>query len=160
MKHIPRLYRRPVRRLSVAGLALLALTSAASADAPAPTERILGRWITESRNLEVEIAPCGVALCGTVTRVLANRSMQNLEVEVKSFDGRPALGMTILSEFTSAGGGEWNGKIYNRENGKTYKCVIVPLGPTQLSVRGYVLLPLFGKTQIWNRVVENAEANR
>ena len=36
-----------------------------------------GRWITASGNLEIEIAPCGQALCGTVVRVLANNSMSS-----------------------------------------------------------------------------------
>ena len=36
----------------------------------------LGRWLTDNGNLEIEIAPCGAALYGTVTKVLAIRSMR------------------------------------------------------------------------------------
>ena len=122
----------------------------------------LGRWVTESGNLEVEIAPCGPALCGTVVRVLANRSMSKPEAEfagLTSADGRPVLGMKILSGFASAGGGEWKGEIYNRENGKTYSCILSLAAPDELKVHSYIGLPLIGKTQIWRRAAEPAEKN-
>lgn len=114
---------------------------------PAP----LGRWITESGNLEVEVAPCGDTLCGKVVRVIANRSMSRDGEEMKPADPRPALGMTLLSELKPSGDGEYKGSIYNRENAKTYSVRLTPAEPAQLLVRGYVGLPLFGKTQVWRR---------
>jgi uncharacterized protein (DUF2147 family) len=121
--------------------------SAASGDAG----HLLGRWVTDNGNLEVEIAPCGVAVCGTVTRVLGNRSMSG-GGEMVAADTRSPLGMIILKDFTSSGEGEWSGEIYNRENAKTYSCKISLGGPDQLVVRPYVGLPMFGKTLIWKRV--------
>ena len=82
--------------IAVTALLTLGLAQAVSAQeaaaappaavAPAPgtahPKAPLGRWITESGNLEVNIAPCnpagGNALCGKVVRVLANRSMSCL----------------------------------------------------------------------------------
>src|SRR5215475_8575036 len=81
-----------------------------------------GRWITESGNLEVQIAPCNQALCGTVVRVLANNSMSAPGTEMKPVDARSPMGMKILSDFTPSGDQQWTGQIYNRENGKTYRC--------------------------------------
>jgi uncharacterized protein (DUF2147 family) len=112
--------------------------------------------VTESGNLEVEIAPCGPALCGTVVRVLATRSMSKPEAEIMSADGRPVLGMRILTGFASAGGGEWKGEIYNRENGKTYSCILSLAAADELKVHSYIGLPLIGKTQIWRRAAEPA----
>lgn len=111
----------------------------------------LGQWITQSGNLQVEIKPCGEALCGTVVRVLANNSMSKPGEVMEAADARPALGMKILSSFVAAGEGEWKGQIYNRENGKTYDCRISPISGHELKVRAYRFLPLFGKTQIWTR---------
>ena len=113
-----------------------------------------GRWITASGNLEVEIAPCGEALCGSVTKVLANRSMSRDSEDMKPVDTRPALGMKILTDFKpdDMEGNQavsWKGEIYNRENGKTYSCQMSMGSGGQLIVRPYVVLPLFGKTQIW-----------
>jgi uncharacterized protein (DUF2147 family) len=130
--------------------AALALTAAACSAADAPQETT-GRWITASGNLEVEIAPCGSSLCGTVVRVIANRSMAAPGAEMKPADARPALGMKILYDFVTTGGPEWKGHIYNRENGEAYDCIMLRIGPDELRIRPYRVIPLFGQTQIWRR---------
>lgn len=138
-------------RLAAVGAAL-ALIGATAWSQEAPQ----GRWITASGNLEVEIAPCGKALCGTVTQVLGNRSMSRDGEEMKAVDTRPALGMKILQNLvpeTVEGQRttRWEGEIYNRENGKTYACLMSLNPDGSLLVRPYVGLPLFGKTQTWHR---------
>lgn len=131
-----------------ATLAMLALAATASgADLPAQT----GRWITESGNLEVDISPCGDALCGTVVRVLANRSMSPAGGEMQPAGTRSPLGMRVLTDFRPAEGTEWRGRIYNREDGNTYDCLMELLDRDHLKIRGYKGLPLFGKTQVWRR---------
>lgn len=140
-------------------VALSAIPHPAPAAAPAvehseAAPREVGRWVTGSGNLEVEIAPCGQALCGTVVKVLSNRSMSNPNVDMVPADSRPALGMQILSGFIPASEGERKGDIYNRENGKTYRCLMSLESPDQLRIRPYVGISWFGKTQIWNRVQE------
>jgi uncharacterized protein (DUF2147 family) len=138
-----------IRFLVASAAALLAAgTIAQSAAPPAPQE---GHWITETGNLEVQVAPCGAALCGTVTRVLANRSMAAPGTAMQAADPRPALGLVILSDFAASGDGAWQGRIYNRENGKHYSAVMTMAGADQLVLRAYVGLPLFGKTQVWRR---------
>ncbi len=139
--------------LLVGAGALLAATVFAQTTAPASQQ---GRWLTESGNFEVHIAPCGAALCGKVVRVLANRSMSAPGTEMAAADSRPALGMTLLSGFVRSGEGELKGEIYNRENGKTYAALMSMPAPDQLAIRAYVGLPLFGKTQVWRRVDEPA----
>lgn len=117
---------------------------------PSPAQA--GRWVTESGNLEVDIAPCGEAWCGTVTRVLANRSMSAPGQTMDAADKRPALGMKILTDLRLADEGALFGEIYNRENAKTYSVRLTMDGPQQMLVRPYIGLPLFGKTQLWHRV--------
>ncbi len=119
-----------------------------------------GRWLTESGNLEVNIASCGKALCGTVVKVLGNRSMSNPNATMQAADSRPALGMQILSDFVASGDGEWSGRIYNRENAKSYDCNMQLIAPDQLKIRAYKFLPIFGKTQIWKRVPAGAQVER
>ena len=125
-----------------------------------------GRWVTANGNLEVEVAPCGAALCGTVTKVLGNRSMAPGGGDMQAADGRPALGMTLLKDFAPVDASdsarpstEWAGQIYNRENGKTYRCNMSVStegnAAGELVLRAYVGLPLFGKTQRWVRVASN-----
>ena len=136
------------------GLVAAAAFTSASAQA---SESPLGRWLTASGNLEVDIAPCGAALCGVVTRVLGNRSMSREGQEMQAVDTRPALGMKILRDFVpESSEGErttrWEGEIHNRENGKTYACLMSLGADGGLVLRPYVGLPLLGKTQVWMRV--------
>ena len=114
-----------------------------------------GRWITASGNLEVEIAPCGQALCGTAVRVLANNSMSAPGKSMAS--NVPGLGLKILRDFTSTGDGVWTGYIYDRENGKTYRCRMRELSPDELEIHPYIGIPLFGQTQIWHRAPDSTE---
>jgi uncharacterized protein (DUF2147 family) len=123
-----------------------------------PAEGQIGRWVTASGNLEVEIAPCEHAICGTVVKVLANQSMSQPEAAMPPADPQAALGMKILTGFVPSGSAEWSGEIYNRENGKTYSCVMTLTGQDELKVRPYVVLPLFGKTQVWHRVAAAASS--
>lgn len=146
-------------------------TAGQSASAPAPHPQApLGCWITESGNLEVDVAPCAAdakttatstsanaggspTLCGKVVRVLANRSMSAPGTDMAAADARPALGMTLLSTLRDTGSrsGAYQGEIYHRENAKTYRATLTPAEPDQLLVRAYVGIPLFGKTQVWRR---------
>ncbi len=113
-----------------------------------------GTWLTQSGNLEVEIAPCADAFCGTVVKVLTERAMSGPGVVLK--DTRPALGMKLLTDFKSSDGKEWKGRIYNRENGETYDCILSMAITGELKVHGYKGLRIFGKTQTWTKVADRA----
>lgn len=151
-----------VSRMAAAAFALwIAAPSAAQVQARDSkrevAKQVLGVWRTESGNLDVEIAPCGgTMLCGTVVKVLANRSMA--EPGQQSADTKPVIGLKIMYDFTRAGPDELQGKIYNRENGKTYDCLLSLQSPNELIVRSYVGLPLIGKTQIWRRTAASGSA--
>jgi uncharacterized protein (DUF2147 family) len=143
--------------MRVAVLLIALLVGAARADA-APR----GLWLTASGNLEVRVASCGAALCGKVARVVGNQSMSQ-PGEAMPADAQPAReGMDILLDFLPSAGEtapdgrrvttEWRGRIFNRENGKTYSCLMSVGKGGELQLRGYVGLPMFGRTQVWQRV--------
>jgi uncharacterized protein (DUF2147 family) len=141
---------------------LLAATLATLHASAQPAADPQGRWLTASGNLEVEIAPCGDALCGTVTKVIANHSMSRPGEAMQAADARPALGMRLLADFVptertprpdgSVAVTEWRGHLYNRENAKTYDCLMSMDEHGGLVLRGYIGLPVFGKTQVWQRL--------
>jgi uncharacterized protein (DUF2147 family) len=118
-----------------------------------PVYALSGRWITQSGNLEIEIAPCGDALCGTAVKVLANHSMSQPGVEMAN-TGVPAQGLTVLRDFVPDGDNRWDGHIFDRENGKTYRCRMRLLDSGALEIHPYIGLPLFGKSQIWPRALD------
>ncbi|MES2948416.1 MAG: DUF2147 domain-containing protein [Pseudomonadota bacterium] len=156
-----------LRHLAALCLTMVALQ--ANAQNASATADPRGRWLTANGNLEVEVTPCGVALCGTVTQVHGNRSMGRDGATMQPVDTRPALGMTLIKDFvpveTDKDGKptQWSGDIYNRENGKTYRCKMsintTTNGSSELVLHAYVGIPLFGKTQRWQRVAASAPAN-
>jgi uncharacterized protein (DUF2147 family) len=145
--------------ISSAVLAALALCLGTAAQAADPR----GRYLTASGNLEVQVADCGAALCGTVTRVIANHSMSRPGEAMPAAGARDPMGLALLTGFVptehapaAAGGApqpvQWRGEIYNRENGKTYSCLLSQDARGDLVVRPYVGLPLLGRTQVWQRL--------
>ncbi len=135
-----------VRRRTVELLFLLAAVCVAGPSSAAASEP-LGRWLAASGNVEVTVRPCGPALCGVVSRVFANNSMEHPGPATSP----PAkVGLQLLTGFRRDGDG-WTGRIFDRENGNTYDCHMTLLGANQLVMRAYVLLPIFGKTQVWRR---------
>jgi uncharacterized protein (DUF2147 family) len=150
-----------MKRLAwIFALALSLGPAASLADNATAAQGPLGRWLTASGNLEVEVAPCGDALCGTVVRVLANRSMSRAGEEMKPADPRDPMGMRILTDFVPSEYGDvgperapiaWKGHIYNREDAKTYSCIMRIGEGGELLLRGYVGLPWFGRTSAWTR---------
>ncbi len=121
--------------------------------ATSPAYALSGRWITQSGNLEIEIAPCGDALCGTAVKVLANNSMSDPGSQMTN-GAVPALGLKVLRDFVPDGDNRWSGHIYDRENGKTYRCRLALRDSGDLEVRPYVGFPLFGHTQVWRRAFD------
>ena len=132
---------------------LAALSIAATAHAADPR----GRYLTASGNFEVELAPCGAALCGNVSKVIANHSMSRPGETMQAADARDPMGLQLLVNFVAEGDAasepkQWRGEIHNRENGKTYACLMSLDERGDLVLRAYVGLPLFGKTQVWQRL--------
>lgn len=127
-------------------LALLAMPAAGQAATP-----ITGRWLTEGGKAVVAIAPCGTHLCGRVERVLkappgaTGRDSNNPDPALRT---RPMVGVPILSSFADAGG-DWRGRIYNPEDGKSYKSIVTREADGSLKVKGCI--SVFCKTQRWRR---------
>jgi uncharacterized protein (DUF2147 family) len=142
-----------VRRMRLTALVILLIVSGGCGAVPDAAPAPNGVWLTESGNFEIEIAPCGAALCGKVSKVLANHAMAGSGMSSPSNNTGAMLGRNILTDLRPTGNGSFRGSIFNRENGKTYDCEIRALSADRLKVRAYKLLPLFGKTQIWTRAV-------
>ena len=66
--------------------------------------------------------------------------------------GRAILGLTIVSAMRRDGAAFGGGHILDPENGRRYRATMT-LAPDgrQLIVRGYIGLPLLGRSQVWLR---------
>lgn len=69
-----------------------------------------------------------------------------------SLRNQPLIGLTMLRNF-KFDDDEWSGgQIYNPSDGKEYKAYMKLMDQNTLSVRGYIGISLFGKTDTWTRV--------
>jgi uncharacterized protein (DUF2147 family)/surface polysaccharide O-acyltransferase-like enzyme len=156
------LRRRLALGLTGAGSALVAVVLAGftppSEAAPERVASPFGRWYAEGGAAQVEITQCGGALCGRVASLRAPfdehgcelRDVHNPEPQRRS---RPVLGLEILRAEPSAHDPrEWSGSIYDPGSGRTYSCNLRVDGDERIELRGYVGVPLIGRTSSWFRV--------
>src|SRR5450432_1804576 len=66
---------------------------------------------------------------------------------------RPIIGMQFMHDFIcNPGKNVWeDGRVYDPECGKTYKCKMTLTSSNQLEVRGYFGISLLGRTETWTR---------
>ena len=66
---------------------------------------------------------------------------------------RLLTGLELFRGFSYDGDGRWTGgTIYDPNSGKTYRCIITWLDKDTLKVRGYIGVPMLGRTETWSRV--------
>jgi len=112
---------------------LITLTAIAGFAGAAAADPLEGSWRTPADDNGnsgiVEVAPCGAALCGTLTQAFdsSGASIQT-----------PNIGRQIISDTTASGGGEYRGQVYSPDRDKTYNSRL-QLNGNQLSVSGCVL---------------------
>lgn len=136
-------------------LTLLLQPAVAETSEPEPS----GLWWAEGGAAQVEIAPCGDALCG---RVVWLRSpfdeygcvLRDVENPKRKQRARPVLGIDLLRNVRASPErlGEWSGEIYDPTSGRTYDAVLEMGGTDRLRVRGYLGIRLLGRTTTWLRV--------
>lgn len=160
--------RRPAVALTLlAAATLLAIAITALAAAGSGADAVLGTWLTEpgeqGGRAHVEISRRGDRFVGTIVSLeepdfpadheRAGQPKVDLENPDASKRERPIVGLRILSGFTYDGDGKWSGgTIYDPANGKTYKARMTLEDADTLDVRGYVGVPLFGRTTTWKRI--------
>lgn len=65
---------------------------------------------------------------------------------------KPVLGMIFMSGLRKAGDHYAGGEIIDPDDGKVYRSKLTVIdGGRKLNVRGYIGVPMFGRSQIWLR---------
>lgn len=146
-----------MRGILVHGLALsLALVSFGPAARAQPTP--VGFWNTISDRdgkpeAVVEIRQSNGELSGVVRDLLVAADPADSICGKCSGarKGQRIVGMEILSGM-HPDGDQWTGEILDPENGKTYHATMKLADDGQkLIIRGYIGIPLFGRSQTWVR---------
>lgn len=117
----------------------------------ARTTGILGDW-TEPTGSVLRVGRCGADVCMWIVsiskRAPATTDIHNPNPALRS---RSLCGLEIGSGFLMQGPGRaTGGTLYDPKTGKTYRGMITSDGAT-LALRGYIGIPLFGRSQTWKR---------
>jgi uncharacterized protein (DUF2147 family) len=110
--------------------------------------------VTPGAAAVVEIVPCSGApgLCGTVRWLwdgVDDKGRQRLDTQNAdaSQRTRPLVGLSILSGLARTANGGWEGRIYNPEDGQTYRATLRRPTADTLTIEGCVLF--ICQKQVW-----------
>jgi uncharacterized protein (DUF2147 family) len=125
---------------------------------------ILGVWNNEEKDAKIEIFKCSGKYCGKI--VFAKEpnypagSKEGVPGTPRLDHNNPdaakrstlILGLLIVKDFIFDGEEAWKGgTVYDPKNGKTYRGKITLVSPDKLNLRGFVGIPLFGRTTTWTK---------
>jgi len=141
------------------GLLILgtALLSAAVAQAQ-PQPGVTGAWLVQDKKAIIEIYPCDPNMCGRIVWMAEPlRPDGSIKRDEHNSDpaqhARPICGLPLMFGFKPAGPNEYEeGRIYDPSDGSTWHAEMRLDSANALRLRGYVLMPLLGKSQTWTRV--------
>ena len=145
---------RPRASDAALGLTIVSLALASSGWAATP----VGLWYAEGGAARVAIEPCGETLCGRVVWLRSPLDEDGCELRDRR-NPEPALrdrlivGLEVLRGLSPRSDGTWSdGRIYDPGSGNTYTCVARLESENRLRLRGYLGIPLIGRTTTWIRV--------
>jgi uncharacterized protein (DUF2147 family) len=148
-----------MKTLFIIAAILLAATAAYATDG----QDVIGSWQAAGNSSQLEIYPCGDKLCGKVAWLKHPNFMDakdgpigTTKIDLKNPDpalrNRPILGLRVMEGLTPTGNDSWEqGKCYDPESGNTYKCRMHLASPEKLEMRGFIGIPLFGRTYVLTR---------
>lgn len=114
-------------------------------------EGILGEWFSSKKDSKFLIYKQGNTFFGKVIWGTGSQTkdVKNPDAKLREQD---VIGLVILKDFVFDGKYSWEkGSIYDPREGKTYSCTITMKNYNQISVRGYVGISLFGRSEVWTR---------
>ena len=137
-----------------------ALSSLRAQDTSNGGDAVTGIWLTAEQDARIEIFKSDTQYRGKIVWMKEpddehgspKLDHMNPKEELKS---RPLMNLVIMQDFSFDGEDEWTGgKIYDPKSGKEYTAKMSLDNPDALILRGYVLVPLFGRSEKWTRVLQ------
>jgi uncharacterized protein (DUF2147 family) len=110
---------------------------------------------TKAERALVRISESGGVLSAKIEKLLAADAKQDGVCDKCSDDrkDKPMVGLEIIRGVKKGEGDTWEGgTILDAAEGKVYKVILKPVdGGKKLEVRGFVGMPMLGRTQTWIR---------
>jgi uncharacterized protein (DUF2147 family) len=132
-------------------LLLFLALSAGAGPSVASSAGVEGYWKAPSGAI-VHVHPCGRDVCLKIVKLSPTipdkTDTYNPDRGLRS---RPLCSLDIGTGFRPANANRLiDGHLYDPESGHTYSGTIVTSGD-EMMLRGYIGIPLFGRTEIWHR---------
>jgi len=140
---------------------MLAVTAAVPTQEPqVSVDQVLGPWLTGKKGAVIDIYRCGDGnkkLCGRIAWLRKpyhqdgslKRDPENPDESLRK---RPLCGIEVFTGLTRTDADTWaRGRVYNPEDGHRYHAYLDFNGDGTLHIRGYIGIPLFGKSETWTR---------
>jgi len=132
---------------------LLALSSLATAQTSDNPSVYNGFWVTPNFSSIVEVSDCNDSLCAEIAwlwRVsIAGRQLLDEKNPDSSKRNQSLIGMQLFRQF-KPDGNAWRGRIYNPEDGRSYRASIKQISPDVLFLKG--CWGPFCRSQRWRRL--------
>ncbi|MCU0419977.1 MAG: DUF2147 domain-containing protein [Cyclobacteriaceae bacterium] len=139
--------------------ALFSIIFIAAAWGQTQADAILGVWESGNGKARIKIDKAGDKYTGRIVWLRepndeAGKPKVDKNNPEEALRTKPLLGYSMLKGFSYKGEKTWeDGTIYDPESGSTYSCTITMTDDNTLDVRGYIGVSLFGRTDVWKRVV-------
>ncbi len=120
----------------------------------ATDDAIVGVWLTGERDGYIKIYKNDDTIEGLVFRSLKPEDVNRVDVNNPDpkMRNQSLLGLVIMKGFNFDGVNRWTGgQLYDPNTGNTYQGNLELIDGDQLALRGYVGIPLFGRTENWTR---------
>lgn len=140
-------------RFLILSAVILSFTAgfAHAAETPDPT----GLWLTENKRSAIRVDRCGDSLCGKIAWIIKGGMTTDSKNPDAAKRTTPMCDLPLLWGFKNNPKNMkvWEGgKIYKADEGDIYNATLTVKDANTMNVRGYVGMPLFGKSQTWQRV--------
>ena len=163
-------------RLPVLALLLAVIPySAGSADDPIQDETIqeetnqeetnpvFGVWLTDGGKSKTHVSKCDEGLCSEIIWLEESLNSEGapLTDDINpnpDEKGRPIIGIKILDNLIQTERYEWEGQIYNPEDGNTYLAYVTLIKPDVLRVKGCLSMGWPCRSKFWRKLDEEPPA--
>ena len=133
-------------RLALAACLLPPAAALPARAAPFNDAAPVGRWLTEGRDAVIAIEACGDALCGRIVGIPLDGPQDPIPTD---HQGRSQCGLGIIQGAVPGEDGTWSARIVDPRDGSVYRARMRLDAEHRLHLRGYVGIPLLGRTQVW-----------
>jgi uncharacterized protein (DUF2147 family) len=114
-------------------------------------DSILGNWWSEGKEGLLKVVKTKTGKYEVIILDGKNADAKDVKNPDPKLRNRKLRGLVIMWHLRFVDGEYVDGYCYNPEDGNTYRVKMKMTSKTTLDLRGYLAIPLLGKSQVWTR---------